>query len=293
MRRRTITILAVFVSVLCASVALAAGGLPPQGPKLTSAEVKQKYEELSKKGWSKRDFNAALRVTRGDRTLFEHYLKLYDQKVHPGLIAASYETCKGDPSLVKEYWEYVQKYDFEHAEVQEVMRNFPANKVLRWYYFAYRVGGEQVLLTYKPKDKDNPTPPRSKKDEKYTKEEVTGVFRLTRFNMKYIKDYFDQRDAGKKPAAILPDIKEKIQADLQAEIDAEKKRVEEEERKKQEAIEAKQKYEELTAKPKNEDDKKKVKAGSPNLLDELLGNGGDKKEEEKQDETKKEDTEKQ
>jgi len=299
MRFRGFLVLPITAILLLGSYALA--GPTVSGSKLSGEEVAKKWEELQKKQWSKSDFKSALGATRGDRSLFERYVKLREAKVHPGLIVATFKTCRYEPVLVSEYWDWVQKYEFGHSEVSQVMKNFPSNKVIRWYYFAYRCGGEQKLLTYetkKPDQNNKPKNPKKKEEERvYSQDEVMGVFRVTKFNMKFIKEYFDQRAAGKKPPEILPELKkmvEKQRLELEKE-EKEKRRKAEEERQKK--IEARKKMIELTTKPKDgEEEKKRATPGTPDDLDKILGllppdDEDDKKDEEKKDDVKKDEDE--
>ncbi|MBS3763574.1 MAG: hypothetical protein KGZ25_09770, partial [Planctomycetes bacterium] len=255
---------------------------------------KKEINELwkkKKKHWSRSDMKKALDMAKGRRGLVEQYFRLKKKKVPDKLIADSFGVCGGEPSMVKEFWEWKFKYHFDLGEIKEVFEEFPrTNKITRWYYFAYRVGGTKGEIKL-PERQKNP------KIQKYSAKECLAIFKLARFDMKLIKEYFTRRDKGKSPREILPDIKQAVKEQIIKERKAaEKKRQErlaklkekEEAERKLREEERKRRAAERAEKPKED----RAKMGTEEDLNFLMGTGDDDEDEKEESEGDKDEKDK-
>jgi hypothetical protein len=232
-----------------------------------------KFRELSQKGWTKPDMDMALNVSRGDRELFNLFVQLRDQKVDPFSIGRSFEACKGEPAAINEYWGYVIKNRFSPLEVDQVFRTFPPNNITRWHYFYYRTGGFP-----QPQQPGAAVTPAAKT---YTMNECLNVFRLTRFDVNFVKEYFTLREQGKSAKDAWAAIKDKVKADLDKEKEQERKRQEAEKNREkkqtEESIESRKKIDEMTKsgnkpeeKPKQSNDDEKARRLTPDEIGKLF-----------------------
>lgn len=254
----------------------------PAMAQMSKKEINELWKK-KKKHWSRSDMKKALDMAKGRRGLVEQYFRLKKKKVPDRLIADSFAVCGGEPSMVKEFWEWKFKYHFDLGEIKEVFEEFPqTNKITRWYYFAYRVGGTKGE-TKLPERQKNP------KIQKYSAKECLAIFKLARFDMKLIKEYFTQRDKGKSPREILPDIKQTVKEQIMKERKAaEKKRKErlaklkekEESERKLREEERKRRAAERAEKPKED----RAKMGTGEDLDFLMGTGDDDEDEKEESE---------
>ncbi|MBS3764608.1 MAG: hypothetical protein KGZ25_15020 [Planctomycetes bacterium] len=260
------------IALAVAAVLLLAISVPAMA-QMSKKEIHELWEK-KKKHWSRSDMKKALDMAKGRRGLVEEYFRLKKKKVPDRLIADSFAVCRGEPSMVKEFWEWKFKYHFDLGEIKEVFEEFPkTNKITRWYYFAYRVGGTKGE-TKLPQRQKNP------KIQKYSAKECLAIFKLARFDMKLIKEYFTRRDKGKSPREILPDIKQAVKKQIIKERKAdEKKRKErlaklkekEEAERKLREEERKRRAAERAEKPKEE----RAKMGTEEDLSFLAGTGDD------------------
>ena len=214
----------VVVLAVLVGLPLCVGAAPPpklpNADRLTRKQATEYYERLSKEGWSGEEFGLALQVCRYSRPLLDIYIGLYKQKVPPRTISRSFYSVKGAPQEAKEYWDYINRYKFRFDEVDTVFRTFPNNNVVRWQYFAYRSGG---LID--PNDKE------TKRGKTYARKECEAIFRQCRYDMNFVKKYFDARNEGTPPtqafAAIRDELVEKVRKEQE-----DKRKKKEEERKK-------------------------------------------------------------
>ena len=195
-------------------------------PDVTAAMARDVYSRLAKWGWSAGALRRALAVCKRDKVLFEKYVDLVTQKrVSIPTVEACLKACRGDPKTIDEYWDYVETKKFRLAEVHQVFDRFPPNPIIRWQYFFHRTAGYQKM----PGDPDASKRTRSRNSAPaiYSQRECMGVFRNTRSNITYVKEYFALRDAGKSPAQAMAPVKKKVLADIEKE--KEEKRLAEEE----------------------------------------------------------------
>jgi len=200
---------------------LCAGAKPspklPAADRLTRKEASEYFERLSKEGWSGEEFGLALKICKYSKPLLDIYISLYKQKVPPKIISHSFYTVKGAPHVAKEYWEYINKYKFRFDEVDTVFRTFPENKIVRWHYFAYRSGG---LID--PNDK------KTKRGKMYGRQECEAIFKQCRYDMNFIKKYFDMRNEGITPTEAFGAIREELVEKIRKEQEEKRKKKEEE-----------------------------------------------------------------
>jgi len=221
---KTLVALLMLPGALGALAAGPAGGAPQAlDPLLTRPEAAQRAAELAKKGWPSVAIRHAFDTSRMDRALFGIYVRLHDSQVPPQEIAISFEVCRGEPSVINEYWGYVMGNGMPVQEVREVFATFPPNKVQRWKYFYYRTGafGAQVPI----RGADGPTVPM--RPVIYSEGECMAVFVRARFNVKYVDEYFALRDKGKSPVEAVGPLDEHVKADIEREQEEQRKAAEE------------------------------------------------------------------
>ena len=213
-------------------------------PLMTSREIAKRYHELKQKGWSGRDFATALEVSRRDRELFDLYIQLHRTKISPSRISEGFRAARGNPTAAREYWRYVSQYESKNGitekEIRRVFRVFPPNAVTRWQYFQYRTGAHR-----KDQDKDQPTGPRKKKPAGYSTRECLTVFRAARFDVTFVKQYFEQRDSKVHRSVAMRELLAKVKEAIEKEEQERKQKAEQEKRKAEEKALARKKLEQI------------------------------------------------
>ena len=224
--------------VLATACAAAGADRGADDNRMTPEEIDQQFKALSAKGWTRPGMGEALGITRGDRHLFNVYVGLIDKKVPPSLIERSFIVCKGDVATVSEYWKWITEHKFSSREVEQVFAGFPNVQMTRYFYFSYRAGGPAGLAA-----RASATSPADiAKVHGYSAGECAAIFRACRFDMQYVKAYFDIGAEGKPPAEAWAPVKETILADLKLRQEEEQKKAEEA---RKEAEEKRRKAEEL------------------------------------------------
>jgi hypothetical protein len=292
--RELIVVLALsFGLAALAPTALARSGA---AGRMGSREINERWQELRKKGWSKAEMGRALQISRREPGLFDIVVQMKG-KVPMGALKKSFEICEGKPELVREFWNYVEQ-GFAPKEVAEVISTFPPNEQQRWLYFKYRAGGAEALQKRgKNGDEQQQKRPQPKG---YSSEEVMGIFKGVRFDVKLVKEYFSLRQKGHSPQQAWAKVRETVRDQIEKEKAEARKKKEEEEKKRQERAEAREKLREQAEKErkeKKEEDKEKEDRGEVISLEGLgaLVEEGEKKETEEEGDTseKKEQTDEQ
>jgi DNA-binding transcriptional MerR regulator len=262
-----------------AGAALAGDAEGELSPHMTPPEIDKRADDLTAKGWKGRDISAALSISKRNRQLFEIYVGLYDKRIPPLSIQKSFALCKGEPADINEYWDWILNYKFDPREVEEVFARFPPVKMTRYFYFAYRAGDVAGLEAKKRAEG-----PAAAEAAGYSKKECMAIFRATRFQMDYVKEYFELRHDGKAASEAWTTIREKLLAEIQKRKEEAQKQAEEEKERIQAQLEAEKKAREEAAKANppvaksSEDSGKKTSPrGGIQIeeLDELLGTASD------------------
>ena len=234
--------LAVALCVVASLVPLAHG----QGgasERMSRGEISKRRDELRAAGLKTSEINQLLSISKADKAVFEACVKLYQSNVPMGPLRDSIYACKGEPVLLDEYWEFVQKHHCNAQEVTRVFRTFPPNKIMRWWYFYYRTGKygwEEQMKAYlakQPKDR-GPSEPPPKLTGGYSEREVLAVFRAARFDVNYVQEYFEARDKGVSPKEAWAPLAEKIKAEIEKEREEQRKKAEEAKSKREAEIQA-------------------------------------------------------
>lgn len=272
MRTRALMVAVALFSALAAPLpsALARGD---SAGRMSGKEINERWQELRKKGWSKRDMGAALQISKRQPALFDIAVEM-KSKVPWGALANSFKACKGNPELVREFWDYVLNRNFSPQEVAKVISEFPPNKQQRWLYFQYRAGGAEAMQKRSDRgEKGEEGHKRRPRPEGYSAKEVMGLFQAVRFDVKLVKEYFSLRKKGQSPQQAWSKIRETVREQKAEEREAARKKKEEEEERKRERAEARKKLREAAEekyKKKAEDKgKKKEDKGDVISLDGL------------------------
>jgi hypothetical protein len=259
MRTRALMVsLALMLSLAAVFSSAQARGASPG--RMSGKDIQERWQELRKKGWDKRDMGAALQISKRQPALFDIAVQMKG-KVPWGALAESFKVCKGNPELVREFWDYVLKQNFSPKEVAEVIAKFPPNKQQRWLYFKYRAGGAEAMEKRGNRGKKGEEDPKRRpRPDGYSHQEVMKLFEAVRFDVKLVKEYFSLREKGRSPQQAWAKIRTTVRQQKAEEREAARKKKEEEEQRKREQAEARKKLREAAEekyKKKAEDEGKK------------------------------------
>ncbi len=301
--------LSITLAALLALSAVQIGLMPntAQAGQMTKKQVAERWKKLKGKNWSRKDMQTALNLSNGESVLFDTIVSLKRKhKLSWGAIVQTMKICEKKPGAMKEFWEYVKKYKFHPREVTEVFKTFPPSKTHRWFYFYFRAGGgkgfQQRAQAGKDKKKKSKKKGKKRKKRKkpekkvegYSKDEVMGVFKRARFDIKLLKKYFEKRQAGIPIKKAWGEIREEVQAQKEEERKkeiAKRKEKEQREKERREKMKKLKKFKEEQKKAKQDSDEKKEKVQTTTLGN-LLGGGSDsedKSEEKDKDSNNKKD----
>ena len=214
MRRYTgwIPGLIIIAAVLAAGMNPARAGGTNNNRRLTRQEVQKYWERVSKnRDWNEQQFGQVLRMCQYNKRLVDRFLGLTKKGFSPQTVRRSFAVTEGSKKLLDEFWKYVNKRRIPPAEVQLIFQQFPDNQIIRWKYVSWRRGGRlhKEDLREKLANKRDGRLRRA-----FPRKECLMVFRMTRFDVKLIDEYFTKRLKGTPPMKALQPIRKKMAKEM-------------------------------------------------------------------------------